>query len=182
MNINVHPIRTAHPRFRPVATDPTLDRIEGRMRTAHESHMGYPYNLAFTSDDLARFGGYLINNLGDPYAGSHYASEVCDLEREAIAWFQRLWECDGLRGIGMADPAQHLLGAIGGSGSEAAGLQLGQGDALVVGEVAVAGPEDGPADGFGELSAAGLGRGTGRRAVAGVARPGDRVLRKPRTP
>ena len=63
----------------------------------------------------------------------------------------------GLRGVGMADPAQHLLGAVGGGGGEAAGLQFGQRDALLVGEVVVAGPEDGPADGLGELSAARLG-------------------------
>jgi hypothetical protein len=36
----------------------------------------------------------------------------------------------------------------------AAGLELGERDALVVAEVAVAGPEDGPADGLGELPAA----------------------------
>ena len=70
--------------------------------------MGYPYNLAFSSDGLERFGGYLVNNLGDPYAGSHYASEVCDLEREAVAWFERLWECDG----------DGFWGSVGASGTE----------------------------------------------------------------
>ena len=54
-----------------------------------------------------------------------------------------------LRGISFADPAQHLLGTVGGGGSEAAGLQLGERDTLVIGEVTVAGPEDGPADGLG---------------------------------
>jgi hypothetical protein len=39
----------------------------------------------------------------------------------------------------------------------AAGFQLGERDALVVGEAGVAGPEDGPADGLGELSAARFG-------------------------
>lgn len=108
MNMNVHPIRTAHPRLRPIPGHRTLDRIERRVRTARETHMGYPYNLAFTSDGLERFGGYLINNLGDPYAGSHYAAEVCDLEREAVAWFQRLWECDG----------DGFWGSVGASGTE----------------------------------------------------------------
>ena len=41
-----------------------------------------------------RFGDYLVNNLGDPYAGSHYASHACDLEREAVAWLMDLWQCD----------------------------------------------------------------------------------------
>ncbi len=71
-------------------------------------HMGYPYNLAFRPDDLGRFGGYLVNNLGDPYAGSHYGSEVCALEREVVAWFERLWECDG----------DGFWGSVGASGTE----------------------------------------------------------------
>jgi histidine decarboxylase len=70
--------------------------------------MGYPYNLAFSNERLQRFGGYLINNLGDPYAGSHYASEVCALERQAVAWFEYLWECDG----------EDFWGSIGASGTE----------------------------------------------------------------
>ena len=63
----------------------------------------------------------------------------------------------GLRGIGPSDPAQHLLRPIGGGGGEAAGLEFGQRDALVVAKVGVAGPEEGPADGLGELAAARLG-------------------------
>jgi histidine decarboxylase len=106
--MNVHSIRTAHPRLRVAAGQGTLDRIEARMKTARSHHMGYPYNLAFASGDLARFGAYLINNLGDPYAGSHYSSEVCDLEREAVAWFERLWECDG----------EGYWGSVGASGTE----------------------------------------------------------------
>lgn len=106
--MNVHSIRTAHPRLRVAAGQGTLDRIEARMETARSHHMGYPYNLAFAADELERFGGYLINNLGDPDAGSHYASEVCDLEREAVAWFERLWECDG----------DGFWGSVGTSGTE----------------------------------------------------------------
>ena len=102
----MQPIRAA--RFRPVDSDDTLAVIEQRMRAAHATHMGYPYNLAFSSGDLDRFGGYLINNLGDPYAGSHYASEVCGLERDVVAWFERLWECDG----------DGFWGSVGASGTE----------------------------------------------------------------
>lgn len=106
--MSVHPIATAHPRLRAPAGKGTLDRIAARMAAARSNHMGYPYNLAFGADDLARFGGYLINNLGDPYAGSHYGAEVCDLEREAVAWFERLWECDG----------DGFWGSVGASGTE----------------------------------------------------------------
>src|SRR5258708_26835681 len=63
----------------------------------------------------------------------------------------------GLRACCLADPAQHLLGAIGGCGSEATGLELGKSDALVVGEGAVTGLEDGPACRFGELALARFG-------------------------
>lgn len=86
----------------------TLAQAEKRVRIAHANHMGYPYNLAFGTEDLQRFGGFLINNLGDPYAGSHYASEVCDLEREVVSWFESLWECDG----------DMFWGSVGASGTE----------------------------------------------------------------
>jgi histidine decarboxylase len=99
-----------------LALDPTADAmqqtlasVETRMINAHASHLGYPYNLtqgAGAPPDLARF---LINNLGDPYVGSHYASEVCDLEREVIDWIKRLWDCD--------DPAG-FWGSVGASGTE----------------------------------------------------------------
>jgi histidine decarboxylase len=71
-----------------------LASVEERMRIAHADHLGYPYNLTGRASSPASLGDYLINNLGDPYAGSHYGSEVCDLEREAVDWLMRLWECD----------------------------------------------------------------------------------------
>jgi histidine decarboxylase len=71
-----------------------LTAVEQRMRDAHADHLGYPYNLTGRASTPASLGDYLINNLGDPYAGSHYGSEVCDLEREAVDWLMRLWECD----------------------------------------------------------------------------------------
>ena len=88
--------------------DDTLDQVERRLETARENHMGHPYNLAFPAGWLARFSGYLINNHGDPYGGSHYAGEVCALEREVIAWFESLWECE--------DDA--FWGSVGASGTE----------------------------------------------------------------
>ena len=92
---------------------------EARMRVAHENHLGYPYNLNFDPGVPSSLGNYLINNLGDPYTGSHYASEVCELEREAIAWLMELWHC--------ADPPQYW-GSIGASGTEGNlwGIYLGR--------------------------------------------------------
>jgi histidine decarboxylase len=93
-------------------TDPlarTFSRVESRMRAAHRNHLGYPYNLAGHSGVPAALGDYLINNLGDPYAGSHFASEVCDLEREAIRWLMELWHCG---------KPQDYWGSIGASGTE----------------------------------------------------------------
>ena len=66
-------------------------RIGAKMRAAHDTHLGYPYNLSFAPGVPAELGQYLINNLGDPFAGSHYGAEVCAEEREAVAWLMRLW-------------------------------------------------------------------------------------------
>lgn len=95
----------------PVASMPAdaLERVEHRLRTAHANHLGYPYNLAGAADVPPRFGNYLINNLGDPYAGSHYASEVCDLEREAVDWLMELWGCED---------REAYWGSVGASGTE----------------------------------------------------------------
>ncbi len=76
------------------AIDDVLRQTENRLRSAHATHLGYPYNLVGKSPVPASFGDYLVNNLGDPYAGSHYASHACDLECEAVAWLMDLWQCD----------------------------------------------------------------------------------------
>ena len=86
-----------------------LRQTEARLRVAHANHLGYPYNLVGRSPVPPDFGDYLINNLGDPYAGSHYASEVCAIEREAVAWLMDLWECE--------TPADYW-GSVGASGTE----------------------------------------------------------------
>jgi histidine decarboxylase len=98
---------------------PVFAQTEQRMRTAHANHLGYPYNLSFSPGVPAGLGQYLINNLGDPYAGSHYGSEVCDLEREAVDWFMDLWECSD---------KLDFWGSIGASGTEGNfwGLYLGR--------------------------------------------------------
>jgi histidine decarboxylase len=83
--------------------------IERRMQKAHANHLGYPYNLALQNPVKNSLGKYLINNLGDPYAGSHFASEVCDLEREAIHWLMDLWQCGN---------HDDYWGSIGASGTE----------------------------------------------------------------
>ena len=96
-----------------------LGETEARLRVAHANHLGYPYNLVGASPVPPDFGDYLINNLGDPYAGSHYASEVCALEREAVAWLMDLWECDDPRRLlGLGRRQRHRgqpLGALPGA-------------------------------------------------------------------
>ena len=86
-----------------------LERTEIRLRVARSNHLGYPYNLVPTSGIPSAFGDYLINNLGDPYTGSHCGLEVCDLEREAVTWLMALWQCD--------DPTAYW-GSVGASGTE----------------------------------------------------------------
>lgn len=103
------------------ATDlaPIFTRTQARMRAARRTHLGYPYNLSFDPGVPSSLGNYLINNLGDPYTGSHYASEVCELEREAVSWLMQLWQCD--------EPSQ-FWGSIGASGTEGNlwGIYLGR--------------------------------------------------------
>lgn len=87
----------------------TFSQIENRLELAHQTTLGYPYNLSFAPSPPASLSGYLINNLGDPYAGSPYASEVCAQEREAMTWLMRLWGCHNL---------DDYWGAVGASGTE----------------------------------------------------------------
>ena len=98
---------------------PGFALIERRMRLAHATHLGYPYNLSFDPAVPAGLGRYLINNLGDPYAGSHYGSQVCGLELEAVDWLMRLWQC--------GNPSE-FWGSIGASGTEGNlwGIYLGR--------------------------------------------------------
>jgi histidine decarboxylase len=95
--------------LQPTADQLMLARVESRFKTAHANHLGYPYNLAGAATVPARFAGYLVNNLGDPYVGSHYASEVCDLEREVVGWLMDLWGCESHNGY---------WGSVGASGTE----------------------------------------------------------------
>ena len=106
---------------RPVAPFPgnAFSRIGAKMRAAHDTHLGYPYNLTFTPGVPTDLGQYLINNLGDPYAGSHYGAEVCAEERDAVSWLMRLWGCHDL---------SQYWGSIGASGTEGNlwGIYLGR--------------------------------------------------------
>lgn len=86
-----------------------LSATEKRLRAAHATHLGYPYNLATGLPLPSGISDLLVNNLGDPYAGSHFASEVCDLERQVVGWLQDLWE---------ADAAGATWGSVGASGTE----------------------------------------------------------------
>lgn len=73
-----HPFRSAEPSALPdlagstdgvarnARVDCVLAETEERMRTAHATHLGYPYNLVARSPTAASLGGFLINNLGDP--------------------------------------------------------------------------------------------------------------------
>ncbi len=73
--------------------DALLARKLNAFNVARRNHLGYPYNLDFAVDGIGQFAGFLVNNLGDPYVGSRYATEACDLEREVVAWFTELWDC-----------------------------------------------------------------------------------------
>ena len=99
--------------------DALFAETERRIQKAHANHLGYPYNLSRDTSVPSSLGHYLINNLGDPYHGSHYASEVCALEREAVGWLMELWGC--------VDPDDYW-GSVGTSGTEGNlwGIYLGR--------------------------------------------------------
>ena len=101
--------REAYPSGQSWAIEDVLWQTENRIRSAHATHLGYPYNLVSYSPVPASLGDYLVNNLGDPYVGSHYASHTCDLEREAVAWLMDLWQCDD---------HDRFWGSVGASGTE----------------------------------------------------------------
>ncbi len=87
----------------------TLFDTELRIRQASATHMGYPYNLQPLPSVPPTLSTFLINNLGDPYAGSHFAAEVCDLERQVVDWLAQAW--------GGTAPDVHA-GSVGASGTE----------------------------------------------------------------
>ncbi|GLS37875.1 histidine decarboxylase [Mesorhizobium tianshanense] len=93
----------------PAVINATLDKLSNKFADRRAKHLGYPYNLDFDAWPISQFGKFFINNLGDPYVGSHYATEVCGVEREVVDWFARVWEC--------ADPEEYW-GAVGASGTE----------------------------------------------------------------
>ena len=66
---NARPARRAAQARLPARLRQSLDATETRIRAAHASHLGYPYNLVGSAPVPPRLSGYLINNLGDPYAG-----------------------------------------------------------------------------------------------------------------
>jgi serine decarboxylase len=89
--------------------DSLLSQKLEEFHIARRDHLGYPYNLDFQTGTAARFASFLINNLGDPYTGSHYATELCDLERDVVTWFMRLWGCEC---------PDEFWGSVGASGTE----------------------------------------------------------------
>ncbi len=65
-----------------------------RVQAARADHIGYPYNLTARSPVPAPLSHCLINNVGDPFTGSNFGSDVHDLEREVVHWFMKLWDCE----------------------------------------------------------------------------------------
>jgi histidine decarboxylase len=103
---------TSLPAFPPALPRAILDTLfdtELRIRRANATHIGFPYNLQPALRVPSTLSSYLINNLGDPYTGSRFAAEVCDLEDQVIAWLSQVWHG--------ADPELYA-GSIGASGTE----------------------------------------------------------------
>lgn len=57
-----------------------IEEFEQKLAKRTEHHMGYPYNLEFEFDALARLNNYSINNLGDPFIESNYGVHSREFE------------------------------------------------------------------------------------------------------
>ena len=71
-----------------------LDSFEKYIKDRTKFHLGYPYNLDFEYEDLARFFKYSINNLGDPFNASNYGVHSRQFELEILEFFSKLWKIE----------------------------------------------------------------------------------------
>ncbi len=62
-----------------------LDGMVSKFEELSEYHAGYPCTQNFDYSALAPFLQYAINNVGDPFHGTNFASNTHDVEREVIA-------------------------------------------------------------------------------------------------
>ena len=69
-----------------------LGAYEATLQQRSALHLGYPYNLDYHNDDLARFMRYSINNLGDPFVPSNYGVHSRQFEVAVVDFFAKLWK------------------------------------------------------------------------------------------
>ena len=69
-----------------------LNEFEEYIKDRTKYHLGYPYNLDFQYEELARFFKYSINNLGDPFNASNYGVHSRKFELEILEFFAKLWK------------------------------------------------------------------------------------------
>ena len=69
-----------------------LDEFEEYIKDRTKYHLGYPYNLDFQYEELARFFKYSINNLGDPFNASNYGVHSRKFELEILEFFAKVWK------------------------------------------------------------------------------------------
>ena len=74
---------------------PTAKRLKEKkkeMKQLVKSFLGYPSNAKFDYSELFDFLRYPINNIGDPYDDSSYLLGTREFEKEALAFFARLYK------------------------------------------------------------------------------------------
>ena len=73
-----------------------LERLHGLLSEQRRTFVGYPCNQHFDYSELYRFLGFVVNNVGDPFAGcTHLRQNTHDLEREVIDEFARYTRAPG---------------------------------------------------------------------------------------
>lgn len=69
-----------------------LDGLYKQLLESQKRFIGYPCNCCFDYTELYRFLGCVVNNVGDPFAGSakYFNQNTYAIEREVIDYFGRL--------------------------------------------------------------------------------------------
>jgi histidine decarboxylase len=95
-----------------------LDALALELQAHADTMVGYPCNAEFDYQELYRFLGFSINNLGDPFASSNYRVNTQAFERDVLTEFAAYVHC----------PADDFWGYVTNGGTEGNmyGLYLGR--------------------------------------------------------
>jgi histidine decarboxylase len=68
-----------------------LDELRSELSSSEKHMLGYPINCATSVNEIHPFLDFVINNLGDPFAGSCYKLNTFKFEKEVLSFFAELF-------------------------------------------------------------------------------------------